>query len=126
MYLKPFPPDSLDLTPPGGGGGGGGERAEGGQGGQPVVRELWFIVVMTGIALLLLAVILGVMLHKVRDSCFVLYSVSSVTARGRDDPNITGPEHRVCCAVQCDITFGSPQQIAAKSTTVNFLSRNLN
>lgn len=30
-----------------------------------MVRELWFIVVMTGIALLLLAIVLGVLLHKV-------------------------------------------------------------
>lgn len=61
--------DSPSPAPPaGGGGGGGGERAEGAQGDQPVVRELWFIVVMTGIALLLLAVALGVMLHKVRMS----------------------------------------------------------
>uniref|UniRef100_A0A3B4UCI7 Si:ch211-57i17.5 n=1 Tax=Seriola dumerili TaxID=41447 RepID=A0A3B4UCI7_SERDU len=29
-----------------------------------VVQELWFIVVMAGIALLLLAIVLGVMLHK--------------------------------------------------------------
>lgn len=74
-----FPPDSPSSTPPGGGGGGGGggERAEGGQGDQPVVRELWFIVVMAAIALLLLAIVLGVMLHKVSDS----YFVSSVTAK---------------------------------------------
>ncbi|TNN61594.1 Usherin [Liparis tanakae] len=47
--------------------GGGGEQAEGGQGGQggqPVVRELWFIVLMAAIALLLLAIVLGVTLHK--------------------------------------------------------------
>ncbi|KAE8286949.1 Usherin Usher syndrome type IIa protein-like protein [Larimichthys crocea] len=56
--------DSPSPTPPGGGGRGGSERAEGGQGGQAVVRELWFIVVMTGIALLLLAIILCVMLHR--------------------------------------------------------------
>ncbi|XP_074471325.1 usherin isoform X1 [Sebastes fasciatus] len=61
-----FPPDSPSLTPPagGGGGGGGGERAEGGQGDQPLVRELWFIVVMAAVALLLLAIVLGVILHK--------------------------------------------------------------
>ncbi|XP_029966701.1 usherin [Salarias fasciatus] len=58
--------DSPSLTPPGGGGGGGGggERAEGGQGDRPVVRELWFIVVMAAIALLLLAVVLAFILHK--------------------------------------------------------------
>lgn len=43
-----------------------GERAEGGQGGRPLVRELWFIVVMAAVALLLLAVVLGALLHKVR------------------------------------------------------------
>lgn len=59
--------DAQIPTPPEGGGGGG-ERAEGGQGEWPVVRELWFIVVMTAIALLLLAVVLGVVLHKVRPS----------------------------------------------------------
>lgn len=32
-----------------------------------MVRELWFIVVMTAVALLLLAVALGVLLHKVRE-----------------------------------------------------------
>lgn len=65
--LTPFQTDSQGPTPPGGGEGGGGvaERAEGGQGGQPVVRELWFIVVMTAVALLLLAVALGALLHKV-------------------------------------------------------------
>lgn len=57
--------DSQSLTPPGGGGSG--ERAEGGQGDQAVVQELWFIVVMAGIALLLLAIVLAFMLHKVRD-----------------------------------------------------------
>nr|XP_004542412.1 usherin-like [Maylandia zebra] len=46
------------------GGGGGGERAEGGQEERQVVRELWFIVVMAGIALLLLAIVLAVVLHK--------------------------------------------------------------
>ncbi|XP_071335560.1 usherin [Trachinotus anak] len=61
--------NSQSPTPPGGvggggGGGGGGERAEGGQGDQPVIQELWFIVVMAGIALLLLAIVLGVTLHK--------------------------------------------------------------
>lgn len=76
MLFMCFPPDSQSPTPPGGGGGGGGgERAEGGQGDQPVVRELWFIVVMAGIALLLLAIVLGVMLHKVRDSVTQPYCV---------------------------------------------------
>lgn len=81
---RSLPPDSPSPAPPGAGGGVGGvgERAEGGQGGQLVVRELWFIVVMTGVALLLLAIILSVMLHKVRDSHFVLYSMSR---RGRAD-----------------------------------------
>lgn len=65
-----MPADSPSLTPPGGAGGGGGERAEGGQGGQPVVRELWFIVVMTGIALLLLAIVLAIALHKVKSQLF--------------------------------------------------------
>lgn len=46
----------------------GGEQAEEGQGDQPAFQELWFIVVMAGIALLLLAVVLGVVLHKVRYS----------------------------------------------------------
>ncbi len=67
VKMPSFPPDSPSPTPPGGGGGGGGERAEGGQGDQSVVRELWFIVVMAGVALLLLAIVLGVMLHKVSD-----------------------------------------------------------
>ncbi|KAM3603279.1 uncharacterized protein V6R79_019822 [Siganus canaliculatus] len=64
--MRSFPPDSPDPTPPGGGGGGGGsvEPAEGGPGGEQVVRELWFIVVMSGVALLLLAIVLGVVLHK--------------------------------------------------------------
>ncbi|KAJ4929114.1 hypothetical protein JOQ06_004733 [Pogonophryne albipinna] len=52
--------DTWSLTPPAGGG----ERAEGGQGGQPLIRELWFIVVMAAVALLLLAIVLGVTLHK--------------------------------------------------------------
>ncbi|KAM9703379.1 usherin [Menidia menidia] len=54
-------------SPPGGGGGGGGggDRAEGSLKGQQVVRELWFIVVMAAVALLLLAVVLAVVLHKV-------------------------------------------------------------
>ncbi|XP_058470137.1 usherin [Solea solea] len=64
--------DSQSPTPPGGGGGGGGggsgggsgERAEGGQGERPVIQELWFIVLMAAIALLVLAVVLGVVLHK--------------------------------------------------------------
>ncbi|TDH00321.1 hypothetical protein EPR50_G00187170 [Perca flavescens] len=62
-----FPPDSQSLTPPaggGGGGGGGGQRVEGEQGDQPLVRELWFMVVMAAIALLLLAILLAVMLTK--------------------------------------------------------------
>ncbi|XP_049445713.1 usherin-like [Epinephelus fuscoguttatus] len=62
-----FPPDSPSLTPPAAGGDGGGrdgEQAEGAQGDQPLVRELWFIVVMAAVALLLLAIVLGVMLHK--------------------------------------------------------------
>ncbi|XP_039637269.1 usherin [Perca fluviatilis] len=59
-----FPPDSPSLTPPLEGGGGGGQRAEGGQGDQPLVRELWFMVVMAAIALLLLAILLAVMLTK--------------------------------------------------------------
>lgn len=63
--MDSFPQDSQGPTPPPGGEGGAVERAEGGQGGHPVVRELWFIVVMTGIALLLLAIVLGVLLHKV-------------------------------------------------------------
>ncbi|XP_032399384.1 usherin isoform X1 [Etheostoma spectabile] len=59
------PPESPSLTPPAGeGGGGGGQRAEGGQGDQPLVRELWFIVVMAAIALLLLAILLAVILTK--------------------------------------------------------------
>lgn len=58
--------DSLSLTPPGGGAGDSGEQAERDQDGQPLVQELWFIAVMAGIALLLLAVVLGFMLHKVR------------------------------------------------------------
>lgn len=64
--LTSFQTDSQGPTPPGGGDGGGSvaERAEGGQ---PVVRELWFIVVMTAVALLLLAIALGVLLHKVRE-----------------------------------------------------------
>lgn len=57
------PSDTWSLTPPAGGG----ERPEGGQGGQPLIRELWFIVVMAAVALLLLAIVLGVTLHKVRD-----------------------------------------------------------
>lgn len=64
--MKPVSPDSRSPTPPEGVSGGVEERAEGGQGGQTVVQELWFIVVMTGIALLLLALALGVVLHKVR------------------------------------------------------------
>lgn len=39
-----------------------------------MVRELWFIVVMTGVALLLLAVVLGVVLHKVRDKTVSFHS----------------------------------------------------
>lgn len=57
------------------------ERAEGGQGGQTVVQELWFIVVMTGIALLLLALALAVVLHKVRDGSSML--MWRVTGRDR-------------------------------------------
>ncbi|KAF6735912.1 Usherin [Oryzias melastigma] len=49
-------------TPPGGGGGV--DRAEGGRGDGQLVQELWFIVVMAAVALLLLAVVLGVVLHK--------------------------------------------------------------
>lgn len=57
--------------PPGAGGAGGaGERAEGGQGDQPLVRELWFITLMAAVALLLLAVALGVTLHKVSEPHF--------------------------------------------------------
>lgn len=58
------PADPLSPAPPGGAEGLG-ERAEGGQGGHLLVRELWFIVVMTAVALLLLAIVLGVALHKV-------------------------------------------------------------
>ncbi len=91
VCLKSSPSDSPSPTPPGGGGGGGGgERAEEGVGGQPVVRELWFIVVMTGIALLLLAIVLGVVLHKVRDVYFVLYKMDD--SKGRFDPSITDPQ----------------------------------
>lgn len=67
--LTSFQTDSQGPTPPAGGEGAGGVagRAEGAQGAQPVVRELWFIVVMTAVALLLLAITLGVLLHKVRE-----------------------------------------------------------
>ena len=58
--------DSLSPAPPGGAEGLG-ERAEAGLGGRLLVRELWFVAVMTAVALLLLAVILGVVLYKVRD-----------------------------------------------------------
>ena len=68
-----FPADSPSPTPPAGGD----ERAEGGRADQPLVRELWFIVVMAAIALLLLAIVLGVMLHKVSDG----YFMSRVAAR---------------------------------------------
>lgn len=64
--LTSFQTDSQGPTPPGGGEEGGGV-AEWAEGGQPVVRELWFIVVMTAVALLLLAIALGVLLHKVRE-----------------------------------------------------------
>nr|XP_040016285.1 usherin [Gasterosteus aculeatus aculeatus] len=63
----PAPPPTGPTTEPGagaGGAGGAGERAEGGQGDQPLVRELWFIALMAAVALLLLAVALGVTLHK--------------------------------------------------------------
>ncbi|XP_077408899.1 usherin isoform X3 [Vanacampus margaritifer] len=44
----------------------GGERVESGQAdGRPVFQELWFMAVMAAIALLLMAVALGVALHKV-------------------------------------------------------------
>lgn len=76
-----FPPDSPSPSPPGGGGAVGGERAEGGQGDRTVFRELWFIVVMAGVALLLLAIVLGVMLHKVRHSSAALYSSQAGMSR---------------------------------------------
>lgn len=66
-------PDSPRPTPLVGGGAEGGERAEGGQGNGHVVQELWFIVVMAAIALLLLAIVLGVLLHKVRDLTVLSY-----------------------------------------------------
>ncbi|KAL0967537.1 hypothetical protein UPYG_G00253520 [Umbra pygmaea] len=51
--------DQVEATPPSG------ERAEGGSAdGSFFYRELWFIVLMTGVALVLLAVILGIILHK--------------------------------------------------------------
>lgn len=62
-----FHPDSVGSTTPGGGGGV--DQTEGGQGDGRLVQELWFIVVLAGIALLLLAVVLGVVLHKVREKC---------------------------------------------------------
>lgn len=65
----------MSPTPPGGGGGVvGGDRAEGGRREQQVVQELWFIVVMAAIALLLLAIVLGVMLHRVRNLVLLLLS----------------------------------------------------
>lgn len=73
MALLLFPPDSPSLTPPGGGVGGSGERAEGDRGDQPLIQELWFIVLMAGIALLLLAFVLGLLLHKVRDITWLFY-----------------------------------------------------
>nr|XP_057913570.1 usherin [Doryrhamphus excisus] len=42
----------------------GGERAEDGEGEEPVFHELWFMAVMAAIALLLMAIILAVALHK--------------------------------------------------------------
>lgn len=57
--------DSLSPAPPGGTPEGLGGRAEGAQGGRPLVRELWFIAVMAAAALLLLAAVLGAVLHKV-------------------------------------------------------------
>lgn len=45
----------MEPTPPGG------ERAEGGNGdGSLFYRELWFIVLMTGVALVVLAIVLGI------------------------------------------------------------------
>lgn len=57
---RPSPPlDQVEPTPPGG------ERAEGGNGdGSLFYRELWFIVLMTGVALVVLAIVLGIILHK--------------------------------------------------------------
>lgn len=72
-----FIPDSPSPTPPGGGGGVvGGDRAEGDLRERQVVQELWFIVVMASIALLLLAILLGVMLHRVK-SPFLFSSFST-------------------------------------------------
>lgn len=52
---------------------------------------------MTCIALLLLAVVLGVVLHKVRDSYSVLYSMSRVTAKDR----MTQHDRSIEYVVQC-------------------------
>ncbi|KAM8831518.1 usherin isoform 2-T2 [Spinachia spinachia] len=61
----PAPPATGATTDPGtGGAGGAGERVEVGPGDAPLVRELWFIALMAAVALLLLAVALGVTLHK--------------------------------------------------------------
>lgn len=50
-------PDVLQPTPPG-------ERAGSQSLDPPVYRELWFMVVMAGVALVLLAIVLGLLLHR--------------------------------------------------------------
>ncbi|CAB1342994.1 unnamed protein product, partial [Coregonus sp. 'balchen'] len=58
-YTTDTSTDQVEPTPPGG------ERAEGGKGnGSLFYSELWFIVLMTGVALVLLAIVLGIILHK--------------------------------------------------------------
>lgn len=115
---KSFPLDSQSPTPPGGEGGVG-ERAEGGHGGQLVVQELWFIVVMTGIALLLLAIVIGVMLHKVRGTYFVSLSMSRATAKGRmaqhGSFSVKLRQQSMCCSTVWN-HFGSLQQILCRNS----------
>lgn len=70
------PPSDLQSPPPPGGGGD--EQAEGGLSDRLVVQELWFIVTMAAVALLLMAVLLGVMLHRVGDHLFLLQLIKNL------------------------------------------------
>ena len=55
---SPLPlPDAVEPTPAGG-------RAGTQSLDPPVYRELWFMVVMAGVALVLLAIVLGLLLHR--------------------------------------------------------------
>ncbi|XP_077366848.1 usherin [Festucalex cinctus] len=93
----------------------GGERVESGQAeGRPVFQELWFMVVMAAVALLLMAVALGLALHKVLKKAPLSRARPPLVAKQKRSPMAVYPASN---SVLFD-TAGVVSSVTLKSFTI--------